>query len=198
MLVADKNIEACVTGLLSKPKALDISAVKSAVYVHPGRDAGCHLRCHDFLAGFVRQFRFAIVLHDRDGCGRTGLDRNQLELDIENRLHRSGWENRSAAVVLDPELEAWVWSDSPQVAHVLGWKNGIADLKRWIVQNGESLLASGKPNDPKQAVEKVLRHLRIPRSSSLYRRLAEEVSTRRCQDPAFQKFKAVLQRWFPC
>jgi hypothetical protein len=33
-------------------------------------------------------------------------------------LFTSGWENRAAAVVLDPELEIWVWSDSPEVEAV--------------------------------------------------------------------------------
>ncbi len=39
--------------------------------------------------------------------------------------------------------------------------------------------------------------LRKPRSSAIYRALAESVSFRRCIDPAFQKLVTTLQTWFP-
>jgi hypothetical protein len=46
-------------------------------------------------------------------------------------------------------------------------------------------------------VETVLRTVRQPRSSGLYRKLAEKVSLERCTDPAFDKLRIVLRRWFP-
>jgi len=198
VLVADKNMEACVQGLLSKPKSLQISEIDSAIYVHPGRDAGCHLRAHDFLAGFARQFRKSIIIHDRDGCGRENVERTELESNVESRMEQAGWkDDRCCAVVIDPELEAWVWSDSPHVADVLGWDEGLDDLRKWVISQEVVFNDRGKPSDPKLAVEKVLRRMRTPRSSSIYRELAERVSTRRCRDLAFEKFTSTLRRWFP-
>lgn len=34
-------------------------------------------------------------------------------------------------------------------------------------------------------------------AASLYRRLAERVSVRRCTDRAFQELRSTLRRWFP-
>ncbi|MFB3133348.1 MAG: hypothetical protein ACE10K_12585, partial [Rhodothermales bacterium] len=53
-----------------------------------------------------------------------------------------------------------------------------------------------KPQRPKEAVEAVLRATDTPRSSSLYRQLAQKVSLNRCDDPAFLKLKSTLQEWF--
>jgi hypothetical protein len=54
----------------------------------------------------------------------------------------------------------------------------------------------GKPADPKAAVEKALVAARKPRSSALYRELAENVNLDRCQDPSFIKLKSTLRNWF--
>jgi hypothetical protein len=44
-----------------------------------------------------------------------------MENDLEARLSQSGWPSGCcAAIVIDPELELWVWSRSPHVPAVLG------------------------------------------------------------------------------
>jgi hypothetical protein len=53
-----------------------------------------------------------------------------------------------------------------------------------------------KPARPKEALEAALRVVRVPRSSAIYKALAEKVSLSRCTDPAFLKLKTVLQQWF--
>lgn len=59
------------------------------------------------------------------------------------------------------------------------------------------LLSDGsKPERPKEAMEQALRMVRLPRSSALYRQLAQQVSLARCTDASFLKFKALLQNWF--
>ena len=55
----------------------------------------------------------------------------------------------------------------------------------------------GKPVRPKEAAEAALRKVRRPRSSNIYRKLAEVVSLQLCTDPAFLKLKSILQNWFP-
>lgn len=73
---------------------------------------------------------------------------------------------------VDPELENWVWSDSPHVAQVLGWTDTTTPLRDWLRDKGHWTPECGKPSRPKEAVERVLRHVRKPRSSALYRRLS--------------------------
>jgi hypothetical protein len=98
--------------------------------------------------------------------------------------------------VLEPELEIWVWSDSPHVAEILGWKNKQTDLKTWLIKKGFLQEGELKPSKPKESMEAVLKEVRKPRSSMLYRRLAEKVSFGRCSDEAFKKLKSTLQNWF--
>jgi len=197
LLVADKNMEASLRGLLGRCQALGCRSVSFDLYVHPDRDPGCLLRCHDFLRPFALAYQRALVLLDQSGCGRDDAARSALESDIENRLDGAGWEDRAAAVVISPELECWVWSDSPQVDLALGWKDRDVSLREWL--RGQNLLAAGaiKPSEPKRAVELALRTVRKPRSSAIYLELAQSVSTERCVDPAFAKLRRCLREWFP-
>ena len=59
-------------------------------------------------------------------------DHDQLESLVEKRLQDNGWRDRCAVITLVPELEAWVWSDSPMVDVVLGWHNQTHALKEWL------------------------------------------------------------------
>ncbi len=196
LLVADSNMEYAVRGLLSRPPALGIREVTFSVLPHPEHDPGCLLRAPEFLRSFRGRFRHALVLLDREGSGRETTTRQDLERDLEERLS-TDWGDRAAAVVIDPELEIWLWSDSPHVDAVLGWKGRSPALRSWLVETGFSSSRATKPERPKEAVEKALRIARKPRSSALYKQLAERVTFKRCTDPAFQKFGEILQTWFP-
>ena len=187
-----------VKGLLSRPEALNIREVSFEVIPHAEHDPGCFLHAPDFLRSYRGRYRHAIVLLDREGSGRETESREQLERHLEKRLAAAGWENRAAAVVLDPELEVWIWSDSPHVDEVLGWKNRSPSLRSWLGEAG--FLADEtdlKPNRPKEAVEQALRLARLPKSAARYRQLAQRVSFQRCTDPAFAKFRKALQGGFP-
>ena len=196
VLTADLNIENTVKGLLSRPPALGIRAIRHDIFRHPEKDPGCLHRAPEFLRALRERYHHALVLLDREGCGRADLSRAKLEGDLEQRLAQN-WGERAAAVVLDPELEVWVWSDSPHVEEVLGWKDRQPDLRSWLVEAGFATAGDAKPARPKEAVEKALRLVYKPRSSALYRKLAEQVSFQRCEDPAFLRFKQIVQTWFP-
>ncbi len=121
----------------------------------------------------------------------------ELEREVEARLLSSGWADRAAAVCLDPELECWVWSDSPEVTVALGWASRQPDLRSWLAARGLWEAGTLKPADPKKAVVEALYEVRKPRSSAVYRQLAERVSLQRCSDPAFLRLCQVLRTWFP-
>lgn len=196
VLVADKDMEQTVTGVCLRPPALGVRGFTWQVLVHPGRDPGCLLEGVDFLRAFQRQFAHALILFDRIGCGRESLSRIELETEIELALAQSGWGERGAAVVIDPELEAWVWSDSPHVERILGWQDRQPPLRQWLVERAWLPTGATKPAQPKEAMEQALRTVRLPRSSALYRQLAKQVSLARCTDASFLKFKTTLQGWF--
>lgn len=196
LLVADGNLEQAMNGLLSRPEALGIRTIDRDVFKHPDRDAGCRTRSAEFLKPFRGRYRYALVLFDREGSGREGTAREVLEQDLEARLS-SDWGERARVVVLDPELETWLWSNSPQVDAVLGWAGRVSPLRSWLVER--NLLAEGavKPQRPKEAVERALREVWKPRSSALYGELARKVSFQRCEDPSFRRMLAILRGWFP-
>jgi len=196
-LVADRHMEAVLEGLLGRPQSLSIRAITYVIRTHPEKDPGCYLTAHDFLRPFSRRYRHSLVMFDREGCGSDAGSRETLEKELEGRLARNGWPERARAIVIDPELEAWVWSDSPQVDRMLGWADVAPDLRQWLTQQGLLQETHIKPVRPKEAMQAALRNVRKPHSSAIFRQLAENVSLRRCSDPAFQKLKTTLQSWFP-
>ena len=198
VLAADKNIEYAIRGLLSRYLSLGIRPIDADIFVHPERDPGCLLKSDVFLAGFQQSHAHAIVIFDREGCGKEHLSRMELETEVESTIVRRGWQaSRIASVVLDPELEIWVWSDSIEVDVQLGWQARDPDLRTWL-RNSRLMPADViKPERPKECMEAALREVRQPRSSAIFRRLAESVSLHRCADDAFSKFKTILLNWFP-
>lgn len=197
ILVADKNMEFAVKGILSRFHALGIREVAHAIHVHPENDPGCLLRGHLFLSLFVNQYAHALIVLDREGSGQERSSRETLESELEERLNQSGWDNRAAAVVIDPELEMWVWSDSPHVDSVLGWEGKEPALRSWLQERKYLQEGRIKPGRPKEAMEQALRTARKPRSSSIYQQLARKVSLERCTVSSFVKLKTILQGWFP-
>lgn len=196
ILVPDKHIEFSLKGILARHQSLGLRQIESEILVHPHRDPGCLRTSQDLLQPFVNQYRQALIIFDRDGCGREQLSREQLEQDVEQRLAQAGWQQRAAVIVLDPEIEVWVWSGSPHVATVLGWEGRTPDLRTWLIGKGLLDPQQPKPTRPKEALELALREVRRPHSSALFLKLAERVGYNQCVDPAFSKLKATLQQWF--
>ena len=196
VLAADKTMRLTLRALLGRPQSLGIRSIEADLEFHPGHDSGVFRQGHEFLRFWQTRASRALVVFDRDGCGGP-QSREALEAEAEARLERSGWKDRSAAIVIDPELEAWFWSDSPHVGEVLGWRKSRSQLEEWLVAKGHLRQGQRKPAKPKKAVEEALRYCKTPYSPSIYYDLAAQVSFQRCVDPAFLKLTSVLQQWFP-
>lgn len=197
VLTADRNTQFALRGIVSRSNALGIRHIDADYFVHPQRDPGVLGDAHDFLRIYLRLYRYALVILDREGCGREEKTREDLEKQLQENLERNGWKDRSAAVAIDPELEIWVWTPSDHVPAILGWKGNYASLKSWLTEKNFLQPGQPKPCRPKEAMEAILRERRIPRSSALYQELAQKVSFMGCTDPAFCKLRDTLQRWFP-
>ena len=102
---------------------------------------------------------------------------------IQGDLNRKGWKGRSAVIVIEPELEIWVWSDSPHVSGIVGMdrkKIKVLGNQKGYWQAGEI-----KPSRPKELLLVVLRRTRKRRTARLYQQLAAKVGLSRCQDRFF-------------
>ncbi|MFN3422820.1 MAG: methylation-associated defense system protein MAD4 [Armatimonadota bacterium] len=165
----------------------------SVVYVHSHHDSGVRTQAVKFLRPLQNQFSHALVIFDYEGCGAEEIPSSKLERELEKKLAQSGWDNRCAVIVIEPEFEAWVWTGSPHTARIVG-----LSAQQW--QNLMSSFAKnnlGKPIRPKEAWEQVLKAAGRKPSARLFGELAEVVGLSKCQDRAFRKLVSVLQRWFP-
>ena len=197
VLVPDLDIAGTVDGLLRRPQSIGIRPVSFSIARHLLRDSGCRARAADRLREYIRDHRYAIVLFDKHGCGDPRESRESIGAEVEHRLSRNGWPDRCRAVVIEPELEAWIWTESRQVPSALGWRGDYRSLRDWLTSAGLWLPDTPKPADPKRALKAVLKRTRKPLSASLYRELAGTVTVRRCVDPAFREFTRTLRLWFP-
>jgi hypothetical protein len=197
VLVADSGQQHVIQALLSRPPALGIREVTFEIVVHPQRDPGCYGDAVEILRVFTRTHERALVVFDRHGSGHDDSPRAQLEEDVERILEVNGWADRVCAVTIDPELEVWIWSDSPHVDKVLGWADRSPSLREWLRTEGLWPAGEAKPGEPKAAYERALREAKKPKSAALFADLAARVSTARCTDPAFTKLRDTLRRWFP-
>ncbi|MFN3325002.1 MAG: hypothetical protein ACK5AZ_16015 [Bryobacteraceae bacterium] len=143
ILTADKNTQFAIEGLLSRPAALGIGTIQSwEILVHARRDPAVFRGSHEFLRPHLRRARYALVVFDREGCGGDKRSREELEGIVQSRLDSNGWHGRASVVAIDPELEAWVWSNSPEVDAALGWGNRNPQLRRIFLPPLSKLVAS--------------------------------------------------------
>src|SRR5580692_6462012 len=102
---------------------------------------------HNFLRAESNVFSHAIAICDFEGCGRERrLPREEIEVSIEQRLQANGWEDRAAAIVIAPELEAWVWGDWPALAKEVNWPGGAEALRAWLAERGLVASEQAKPD----------------------------------------------------
>lgn len=196
ILAACSQIEHSVSGILSRPHRLQIRQVSHDIFVHFHFDSGCYREAHEFLRSQRDRYRHSLVVFDYKDCGHCGKTIEQVEGEIEVRLTSSGWDDRSRAVAISPELEAWVWSDSPVVDQACGWSGRIPSLRQWIRENGFDCDESGKPFQPKEAFDSALKRVGKTRSSAIFREIASKISFQRCVDRSFTKLLACLRTWF--
>ena len=197
IVAADKSMQQALRGMLGRPEALRIREVEVDIYSHPQHDPGCALRGVEFMSDFSDQYNYGLLIFDHEGSGKEQIHPQDLERDLNEEFSYSVWGDRARAVVLSPELEAWVWSDSPHVSRVAGWEGGHRRLRNWLIEQEYLKEGEVKPERPKEAFKAALYESRTPRSSSLYLQLAQNVSFARCSDTAFLTFKKILQDWFP-
>jgi hypothetical protein len=196
ILAADGAIAAALEGILSRRDALAIRLPAFKIFTHMHRDPGCFLEAHNFLRPFARDCKHGLVVFDRKGSGQESRTRVEIQEDVTRRLAANAWTDRAKAIVIDPELEAWVWSDSPQVDRCLGWSARSPALREWLSNQGLWDPSMTKPQNPELAFVRALREVRKPMSSSIFSDLARSVSLLRCRDEAFAELRGTLTMWF--
>ena len=162
-LVADKNAQFALMGALQRSKALGIRPIEFEFRVHPGRDGGARKSGPEVLALERRRFQHALLIFDFEGSGTDLPDAPALEAQLDERL-RVPWSGEAKAIVIEPELDVWVWGSDNAVAEAIEWPSGIR-LRKWLHEHRFDFEPGEKPARPKEALEAALRVSGLPRSS---------------------------------
>jgi hypothetical protein len=159
-------------------------------------DGGIHRRAHDLLRRYLPSHHNVIVMLDKNFGGQlpAAIVREQI---LNNLLH-NGWSAECfEVVVIDPELEVWLWQrGNAHVARVFRY-NGSVSLEAFLEAEGFWSAAALKPPRPKEAARLLLQRYRGGAPMVVYARIIENISVSGCQDPAFNLLAAALRRWFP-
>lgn len=196
-LVADETIAAMVRGFLGRDQfhqslgcgQFDFDQ-RQDIIVDPNRDSGVYTRGFELLVPYATTHRRAVVILDAEWGKPTA---QQIREKIEQDL-RADWEE-SLVIVLEPEVEVWIWQDNAHVCKALGVADYAAlraELERLQLWKADE----PKPFRPKEAVEHTLRLARIPRSSAIYGAIASRASTKHCVDESFGRLRDGLAGWF--
>lgn len=198
VLVADIDMHNVLEELFnSRIESLNIREIEVHIIPYSQHDSGCASHGVQALSRFAQRYEYGLLMFDHEGSGRENLSREELQNAINEDFTRSPWGDRARAIVIEPELEAWVWSDSPHVDEIAGWKGRRPKLRDWLVERGWLREGQFKPDRPKEAFLAALQEAGKPRTRLLYQQLAKEVSLRRCRDAAFGEFKDIMRGWFP-
>lgn len=203
-LVADKNMEGVLKGFFSREHfhfalgcaPFEFDQKQDLIVAHGLNDPGLYTRANALLQPFARSHKHVVVIVDEAWVGSPGYE--NIYQKIREHIINAGWpDDAGCAVVIAPELENWVWQDSPHVCSHLGFPGSFQQLRTELEAKQLWKSADPKPYQPKEAVEWALRRAKKPRSSAIYEQLATQISAKYCIDPAFNTLLAAIRRWFP-
>jgi hypothetical protein len=197
-VVADADAEQTIQVLLEERKeSLGIRPIRYRILRHVRRDPGCRRQAAELLHPVRRSSRRALIVFDHEGSGGEVIGREDLQREVQGTVAAAGWEDNVGVVVISPELEAWIWSQSAWVERILGWSERPERLRGWLQARGLWDEGHAKPRRPKEAFERAIRVAGVRRSSALFRELALRVGLNHCVDPAFENLRETLRAWFP-
>ncbi len=193
ILVPDSNTEHAVRGAVGRTVSLAVGHFEFELIVHPGRDGGVRSSGPELLRLQRSRFSHALLIVDDEGSGSArGAIETEKELDSRLALV---WGPHAKAIVVEPEIDIWMWGAESHIRDVVGWTHGVR-IRSWLQSKGHEFDAKGKPIRPKEALHEVFRFCQVPRSSAQYKALATRISLKRCNDPAFLRLSETLQSWF--
>ena len=203
--VADLSMENAISGFLTRsdfhlPHNLGTRRFqfdpKEDMFRAGGHDPGLFSTGHDLVNTLWASHEKVVVVLDAEWDGSPGAATIQAELTA--RIVSRGWPmDRFKVIVIDPELEAWIWQRNQRVATPLRF-NSVADMVNVVTSSGIAWPADApKPSRPKEALEAVARSQRIGWSSAIHKSVTMSVTLIGCKDPSFVELRQTLQEWFP-
>lgn len=120
----------------------------------------------------------------------------EIEMELERELNNGLWQDCNAVIVIEPELENWVWTNSLHTAKAMGW-NDLESLHRWLIERNWLKPDAAKPERPKEAMQAAVEQMRKTTISSVtFQSIAQKASFKSCTSASFQKFQSTITAWF--
>ena len=122
VLTADADAQALIRAVLQRHQNLNIKPISFEVQRFTGRDAGMVKAGPEIVRAMVKKTEYSriILVWDHHGSGWDKLNPTEAATRVERRLEGVTWTQRSAGVVVVPELEEWLWHCPADVARHLG------------------------------------------------------------------------------
>ena len=200
ILVADGTMAAVLRAFFERQfhyalacAPFDFDPTSDIVYDPLNTDGPVHRRCQEILRHYLNTHRRALVVLDQQFGAERPTD--EVRGDIEQRLSANGWEERAAAVVIDPKLEVPLWQDNPNVERAL--RHAGPSLRQILAQDGRWPRDATKPSAPKEVMQALMRANRAGAPMVVYSQIARAISTAGCVDAAFLRVRDTLRTWFP-
>jgi hypothetical protein len=156
----------------------------------------------EIARGMVSKSEYSrlILVWDHQGSGRESQSPERVATAIQERLEGVTWASKSAAIVLVPELEEWLWHCPAAIAKHL--RVSEPELDELIAQCAPRL--AKPPNQcrlevPKELFEAVLYHRErrrpLPEDFEIIGKTARLSQWQ--SSHTFATLTRVLQAWFP-
>lgn len=161
-------------------------------------DGGLWKHAHNNLAPFRERYRYAVIVLDADFEPHPGAE--VLHADISANMQSAGWHMDSfQVVVIQPELEAWLWAPNLNVAQAFGHAD-FDQMKAVLAAEDWWNEGEPKPSDLKAARDRAARLGGKRTGGPIFKGVFNGLSKRacdRCVEPGFIAMRTALQTWFP-
>jgi hypothetical protein len=195
LLTADADAQAVMKAVLRRHHSLEIRPITFDIDRHTSRDSGMITDGPELMGLKLNKNEYShlLLMWDHDGSGWHD-EPSTAVADVQRRLDNVTWQDRSAAVVLVPELEEWLWHNRASIARQI--RSSSAELDRMVqTAYGNSLL----PDLPKESFERLLyEKLKRKPLPMDFEQIAERASLVQWQrSQSFRTLVEILRRWFP-
>jgi hypothetical protein len=202
VLTADSDSQAVMKSVLMRPAALGIRDISTEIRRYPGRDSGMVKEGPEIARAMVKKSEYSrlILIWDHHGSGWHNRTPEDAVARVQQRLDSSTWTNRSAAIVVVPEIEEWLWHCPRSIAgHVEMTVDRLNVLATQLSTKFSRSRDGCLRERPKELFEEVLyakkRRRPLPED---FESLAASANLNLWRtSETFARFSSVLEEWFP-
>ena len=201
--VADADMERFLNAILNKPEALGIRPIQFDIERNTDArgDSGMRANGAELTRMDKDDYQKVVLMWDYQGCGHEHKKSAQtVAKETQDQLDRISWQANSAVIIVEPELERWLWYCEQAIAEHL--HKTVAELQQWgetYANQRNMSLADLIEQDPKGLFEYIVcTHLRRTRTPRNYEQIGKRASIKSLQESeSFRQFAETLQNWFP-